>query len=260
MRSWQRLLLSALLLPCAAAAASPPRTTVSLDLGWRFFYGAPPVGTCTSPFGLNYTGQQCNGLAAAPSATDAASCASACCDDPDCEIWQWTLPGVGGGCWIGQVPASGCNRSPIWESFANTSRAPSVPDFARVAYDDGAWARVDAPHDFIIAGNDSAVAPYTQAADQGQAFIPKSVGAYRKHFRVPAAWAGSHVELYVEGLYASATYYLNGAPLGNHGLGYTSAALRLDNATGGLFFDGRDNILAVYVDATEAQCTGWWCV
>jgi hypothetical protein len=148
----------------------------------------------------------------------------------------------------------------MWTSYANTSRVPSVPDFAQVAYDDSAWARVDAPHDFILAGNDSAVAPYTPTANQGQAFIPKSVGAYRKHFRVPAEWAGSHIELYIEGLYASATYYLNGAPLGYHGLGYTSASLRLDNATGGLFFDGRENILAVYVDATEAQCTGWWYV
>lgn len=29
--------------------------------------------------------------------------------------------------------------------------------------------------------------------------------------------------------------------------------------TGGLFFgNSSSNLLAVYVDATEAQCTGWW--
>ena len=67
------------------------------------------------------------------------------------------------------------------------------------------------------------------------------------------------MELYVEGMYASATYWLNGAPLGVHGLGYTSAFFRLDNVTGGLLYgNGSQNVLAIYVDATEAQCTGWW--
>ena len=84
---------------------------------------------------------------------------------------------------------------------------------------------------FIITGSDPTISPYDRSAEQGQAFIPKSVGAYRKHFAVPSEWQGQHIELYVEGMYAFATYYLNGAYLGTHALGYTSFFARLDNSS-----------------------------
>ena len=247
------------------APATAQRTSVSIDPGWRFRRGPPPAGVCTTPFGQNYTGQQCNGLSSVDSASSAADCSAACCADPTCEIWQWTTPGTGGGCWIGAVPSSGCTPSPAWISFANTSRADPngpVPDWAALSYADGAaqnFSVVDAPHDFIITGADETQDPYVDDGSlQGQAFIPKTSGVYRKHFALPAAWQGQHVELYCEGMYAYATWYLNGQPLGVHALGYTSYYARLDNVTGGLFYDGRDNVLAVLVDATSRRDTGWW--
>ena len=39
---------------------------------------------------------------------------------------------------------------------------------------------------------------------------------YRKHFVLPSDWQGTHIELYTEGVYASATFYLNGIVLGSH--------------------------------------------
>jgi len=118
---------------------------------------------------------------------------------------------------------------------------------------------VDAPHDFIITGDDETQSPYVDDRSlQGQAFIPKAVAVYRKHFSVPLSWKNTHIELYLEGMYASATYFLNGALLGKHNLGYTSAFFRLDNSTTPLFFGTGDNVLAIFVDATEAQDTGWW--
>ena len=247
----------------SSAAAASPRTTVSIDLGWRFRRGPPPPPPGPCVLATNYSGQQCNGLSAVPAAASAGDCAAACCADSLCEIWQWTRPGTGGGCWIGAVPAAGCNPSAAWESFANTSRSTggAVPDWAALSYPaDGAanWSVVDAPHDFIITGADETQSPYVDDASlQGQAFIPKTVGIYRKHFALPAAWQGQHVELYCEGMYAYATWYLNGQPLGVHALGYTSFFARLDNVSGGLFFDGRNNVLAVLVDATAARDTGW---
>ena len=257
------VLLLVALLPAPAPAQ---RVSSSLDLGWRFRRGPPPAGVCTTPFTQNYTGQQCDGLSAVDSANSVADCAAACCADPTCEIYQWTKPGTGGGCWIGVVPAGGCNPSSVWISYANTSRAsPSgpVPDWAALDFADGAAANfsvVDAPHDFIITGADETQDPYVDDGSlQGQAFIPKTVGIYRKHFQLPAAWQGQHVELYCEGMYAYATYYLNGVFLGVHELGYTSYFTRLDNITGGLFYGpGRDNVLAVLVDATARRDTGWW--
>ena len=248
----------------AASAAAAARSSVSIDLGWRFRRGPPPPAPGPCVLATNFSGTQCNGLSAAPQAASAADCAAACCADSLCQIWQWTTPGAGGGCWIGAIPPAGCNDSPAWTSFGNATRGSggAVPDWAALDYpaDAGAnWSVVDAPHDFIITGADEAASPYVDDSSlQGQAFIPKTVGIYRKHFALPAAWQGSHVELYCEGMYAFATYYLNGQPLGVHALGYTSFFARLDNVTGGLFYDGRDNVLAVLVDATAARDTGWW--
>ena len=54
------------------------------------------------------------------------------------------------------------------------------------------------------------------------------------------------------------TWYINGELLGTHQNGYTSAIFRLDNASK-LKYDGQtDNVLAVYIDARMAHCTGWW--
>lgn len=250
---------SALLLLCCATSCAALRTTVSADLGWRFFRGLPAPSECTTPFLQNYTGQECVGLTAAPQANSSAECQLACCADPTCQIWQWSdAPTPGGGCWIGQVPPTGCNHSPSWTSFANTSRpVDGVPAWASLNYSDATWDVVDAPHDFIIGGSNETASPYVNISSlQGQAFIPKTVGVYRKHFVLPASFQNTHVELYIEGMYAFATYYLNGLLLGQHDLGYTSYFVRLDNASN-LFFDGRENVLAVLCDATSARDTGW---
>ena len=235
--------------------------SVSLDLGWRFYRGLPPnPAGCTSPFLTNYTGQQCNGLTNGSTAASAADCEALCCEDFNCQIWQWLGGGgQGGGCWYGSIPPEGCNPDRAWISFANASRADAVPSWALLDYPDTAanWSVIDAPHDFVIEGANPSESPYVNDRSlQGQAFIPKTVGVYRKHFQVPADWQGTHIELYVEGMYAYAQYYLNGAPLGTHALGYTSGFFRLDNSSL-LYGSGADNVLAVYVDATASRDTGW---
>lgn len=242
----------------ATVTAQQQRVSVSIDLGWRFYYGTPN-DQCNTLFNQNYTGQQCDGLGSASLATTPEACQDACCDSPSCQIWQFSnAPLPGGGCWIGLVPEGGCNPDNNWVSFANTSRPVQAPPFAAPGYDDSAWQVVDAPHDFIITGANASASPYDPNSDGGQAFIPKSVGAYRKHFVLPSDWQGTHIELYTEGVYASATFYLNGIVLGSHQLGYTSAFFRLDNVSVLTFGADKPNVLAVFVDATESQCTGWW--
>lgn len=67
---------------------------------------------------------------------------------------------------------------------------------------------------------------------QAQGNLARNVGWYRKHFALPAEWAGDVVFLYVEGIFHVSQFYLNGVPLAEHDAGYTSFAIRLDNATG----------------------------
>jgi beta-galactosidase/beta-glucuronidase len=110
---------------------------------------------------------------------------------------------------------------------------------------------VDAPHDSLIA------TPYSPTANNGQGSIPKNVSWYRKRLVLPAAWEGSHVSVYFEGVFAHARTFFNGQELNNHtGAGYTSFAVRLDNAT--TVHWGAENVLAVYCDSTAAAATGWW--
>jgi galactosylceramidase len=73
-------------------------------------------------------GQQCNGLHDTP-ATDADSCAQACCADTKCTVWQWCADntichgGQGGGCWTGS-----CNSFNKKEGWVGGIRAgPSPP-------------------------------------------------------------------------------------------------------------------------------------
>lgn len=239
------------------------RVTVSIDLGWRFHRGLPTPPVCTDPFLQNYTGKQCGGLGFVDGVTTSSQCQDACCDDSTCEIWQWSNdPPPSGGCWIGQVPPSGCGPGTSWISYANTTRSGGgkVPDWASLTYADSGsnWTVVDAPHDFIITGADETEDPYVDDPSlQGQAFIPKTVGVYRKHFSLPPSWEGQHIEIYLEGMYAYSTYYLNGVYLGTHALGYTSYFARIDNVTN-LFNNSQENVLAVFVDATLSRDTGWW--
>jgi beta-galactosidase/beta-glucuronidase len=114
---------------------------------------------------------------------------------------------------------------------------------------------VDTPHDFVSYGQ------YQQAGDEisnSQGNLPKNVSWYRKHFKLPLNWDGSHIELYVEGSYSVSTWYINGELLGTHSNGYTSAIYRLDNNTAGLKYDGTENVLAVFIDGRMEHCTGWW--
>jgi beta-galactosidase len=126
---------------------------------------------------------------------------------------------------------------------------------------------IQLPHDFVITGTFS-----PNGTDGGQAYLPKNVSWYRKHFSVPASWANQHVDVVIEGEPDSAAlfpfiqavilqygykhagafsvsyWWLNGVYLGVHDMGYTNAIFRLDNAS--LLVGGGDNVLAVYVDAT----------
>jgi len=192
-----------------------------------------------------------------PGASTPAACAAAACA-AGADAWQLcaafpadcTAP-----CFVG--PAASCGGASA-RFGAGGARAPRPPppfdaSPAQPGYDDAAWDVVDAPHDALIA------TPFAGSAANGEASIPRNVSWYRKRLALPADWAGgaSHVSVYVEGAFATTRAFFNGAPVMNHSHGYTSFAVRLDNASGAVF-GGGENVLALFVDATET--TGWWCV
>ena len=240
----------------AAAAAAPARETVPFSFGWRHFLGTPGTNaTCPpSTFPTPLNGFQCSGFAAVDTAADAAACASAACA-LGAEAWQFctapnatTCASTGARCWAGSFTKCDSGSGAPWVGGARAPPPPGPPPPAARGYDDAAWPVVDAPHDALIA------TPYSRAASNGQGSIPKSKMWYRKHFTLPADWAGSHVEAYFDGVFSVVTSYLNGVEISNHTCGYTSFAVRLDNVSGAVW--GGENVLALFVDATIT--TGWW--
>ena len=124
-----------------------------------------------------------------------------------------------------------------------------APDAEKKEYNDSAWEVINAPHDMLI------VQPYDKNASEKQAFIPRGVGWYRKHFRLPADWNSSAVWFSTDGIFHNTTLYLNGVEIERHIAGYTSFSIRLDTVSGVQFGDS-ENVLSIFADASSG--TGWW--
>ena len=129
---------------------------------------------------------------------------------------------------------------------------PTPPE-ASPSFDDSTWQILDLPHDFEVTG------VFSPNADGGEGYLPWNTSYYRKHVSIPAAWAGTRIELYVEGALSASRWWLNGFPVagGQEFMsGYSALILRLDDLPG--IVVGGANILTAYIDGTEK--TGWWCV
>jgi beta-galactosidase len=111
-----------------------------------------------------------------------------------------------------------------------------------VAFNDASWTPTNVPHDFSI----TLVKPTSND--------PGAVGWYRKHFTLPAAFAGKKVVVQFDGVYHDSKVYLNGTQVGSQQYGYVSFYYDLTpylNATG-------DNVLAVLVDNQKVRNSRWY--
>ncbi len=96
------------------------------------------------------------------------------------------------------------------------------PGAKAAGYDDRAWNDIGLPHSFSI--------PYFASPH-----VYVGYGWYRKHFNVPAPWAGKRLFLEFEGAFQDAEIFVNGRRLGEHKGGYTGFSLDITGAvkTGG---------------------------
>jgi beta-galactosidase len=110
------------------------------------------------------------------------------------------------------------------------------------AFNDASWATTNVPHDFSI----TLVKPTLND--------PGASGWYRKHFTLPAGFAGKKVIVQFDGVYHDSKVYLNGTQVGGQQYGYVSFYCDLTpylNATG-------DNVLAVFVDNVTVRNSRWY--
>mgnify|MGYP002403518731 CR=1 FL=1 len=173
---------------------------------------------------------------------------------------QWLVPNhQGGGCWAGNSDKCGTpSKGNPWVGQGRTAPQPpgppppppppsptDRPQEAQPSYDDHTWALVDAPHDFVVGNTANEVA--CPSGCSGRSYLPRDSGWYRKHFVLPTDWKGTHISVLFEGIFRYAMIYFNGELLATHDCGYTSFAVRLDNASTVNF--GTTNVLAIWVDA-----------
>jgi beta-galactosidase len=111
--------------------------------------------------------------------------------------------------------------------------------YAAPSFDDHAWRALDLPHDWGIEG------PFDPAGDGSTGRLPYyGIGWYRRHLPIPAADAGKHFYLQVDGAMSYASIWLNGQLVGGWPYGYSSFELDLTR----FIHIGADNLLAIRLD------------
>jgi hypothetical protein len=79
-------------------------------------------------------------------------------------------------------------------------------------------------------------------------------GRYRKHLVFPDDARNATMWIDFEAIQTTSVVYLNGKLLGSHGFGYTNSRYFLEPSV--VNWGGADNVLAVFVDATQPD--SWW--
>jgi hypothetical protein len=243
---------------CGLVASTLARETVNFDFAWR-------LG------GIRRTDESPPLQVAAPSATcklirqlsnDACYIEEHTFGCYENNATMWVAQGCRGIFACGDATSVYCasvNSQYTECSCVNTPTPAPAPLFCQAHWDptpispsfnDSSYEVIDAPHDFLISGN------FSEMNGNAQAFLPRGLAWYRKHFKLPQAWAGNAIWLYIEGAFHVSQLWLNGVPLGEHRAGYTSFWFRLDSVPGLHFGDAQENVLALHVCAENG--TGWW--
>ena len=120
------------------------------------------------------------------------------------------------------------------------------------AFPDAGWRTLNVPHDWSIEG---AFAETNSTGGAG-GFLPAGVGWYRKHFTVPAGYAGLRVRVVFDGVMANSNVWLNGVHLGHRPNGYVSFCYDLSAALKA--GPGQTNVLAVRADNSAQPASRWY--
>jgi beta-galactosidase len=118
----------------------------------------------------------------------------------------------------------------------------NIPGAQATGFNDSSWTTTNVPHDMSI------------TLYSATNLDPGAIGWYRRHFTLPAGFAGKKVIVQFDGVYHDSKIYLNGTQVGNQQYGYVSFYCDLTpylNATG-------DNVLAVFVDNETVRNSRWY--
>ena len=239
-----------------ARAQGLPRERISINEDWRFKKDDPPGNTVSLLYDVrpDVRDEQDDRPA------DAEPQARERIEAPVRTIKQWILP----------------TGNPFIKDAAKRHARPAGNWGGNVAYvrpdfDDGAWRRVDLPHDWAVEG------PFlTEGPHGGMGRLPSwGVAWYRKKLDIPARDKGKSIFLDVDGAMSYATVWLNGQIVGGWPFGYASwrvdltpyvvpggpnqLAIRLDNPpSSSRWYPGGGIYRNVWLTKTRPVHVGQW--
>jgi beta-galactosidase len=123
-----------------------------------------------------------------------------------------------------------------WEFIRDDVAGAEAPGF-----DDSSWTTVSTPHTFNDVDSFRQIISHS-GGDRG---TYKGLSWYRKHFKLPARYAGDRIFLEFEGMRQAGDIFLNGKQIGLYENGVTAYGLDI---TGAVHFGNEENVLAVKVD------------
>ena len=132
-------------------------------------------------------------------------------------------------------PEQCLNFNPDWKFIRQ-----DVPGGQNVALDDSQWETISTPHSFNETDSFRTIISHS-GGDRG---TYKGLAWYRKHFRIPADYAGDKIFIEFEGMRQAGDIFLNGKEIGLYENGITAYGIDITNAVQ----FGQENVLAVQVD------------
>ncbi len=109
------------------------------------------------------------------------------------------------------------------------------------------WRTVDLPHDYF------AESTFSSENLISHGYRKRDNAWYRKSFVLDSELEGSELLLCFEGTAVNAEFYFNGSLMARSFSAYTETVFDI---TDRVYFDGRPNVLAVYIKGLETE--GWW--
>ncbi len=114
-------------------------------------------------------------------------------------------------------------------------------------WNDTDWRAVDLPHDYFSESDFS----HENLISHG--YRTRNNAWYRKSFTLDPSLEGKELILCFEGTAVNAEFYFNGSLMERSFSAYTETVF---NITDRVYFDGRPNVLAVYINGLATE--GWW--
>ncbi len=145
---------------------------------------------------------------------------------------------------LGDVSVTEDDLDLTYEGIKKKVRSGLTPGVPDINYDDSDWEHVVIPHDW------QAHMPFESDAIKTFGYKKRGKAWYRKVFNLPEEYKDCNITIDFGGILTHAKVYFNGAVMHRSYSGYTPFEIDITDRAK---FGDEENVLAVYVDASEYE-------